>query len=203
MKRFTFLFVLLVVFLTSSTLPYKKEVFQYKVDYIENLDYLIVYDRVYDCYIPTEYQMYIEVVSDWYDIPIWILSRVITRESNWVYDEVNYSNENGSVDIGMMQLNSEYLSYYYWKLNDFNAIDVFNPYDNIDLGAKYLKYLYVQFGSWELAVAAYNCGPTRLRKGLGIPIKTKEYLEYVFQYRLERKEINNEYTTPEFSNRDS
>lgn len=32
--------------------------------------------------------------------------------------------------------------------------------------AKYLKKLYKEFNSWELALAAYNCGERRIRKGI-------------------------------------
>lgn len=32
--------------------------------------------------------------------------------------------------------------------------------------AKYLKRLYKRFGKWDLALAAYNCGPTKVRKAI-------------------------------------
>lgn len=35
---------------------------------------------------------------------------------------------------------------------------------NIEVAAKYLKALYNQFGSWKLAMAAYNEGPNNLNK---------------------------------------
>jgi soluble lytic murein transglycosylase-like protein len=44
--------------------------------------------------------------------------------------------------------------------------DPFHPYKNIDAGAKYLRELYEKFGSWDLAVAAFNKGPGGLERML-------------------------------------
>lgn len=204
MKRFLVrIMVICGAMLSLNALPYSQYTYKPKRNLIKDLDYLVVFERVYDCYIPLEYQNYISYLSKWYSVPVWVLARVITRESNWVYNETNL-NANKSIDIGMMQLNSDYLDYYYWRFNDLESIDVFNPYDNIELGVKYLRHLYELFGSWEIAVAAYNCGPTRILAGKGIPEKTQEYVDYVFQYRLIRKEVKPyEWTKPEFKNSDS
>lgn len=39
-----------------------------------------------------------------------------------------------------------------------------DPYRSTEAAVKYLKKLYNRFGKWELALAAYNCGPTRLSR---------------------------------------
>ena len=39
-----------------------------------------------------------------------------------------------------------------------------DPYKSTEAAVKYLKKLHKRFGSWELALAAYNCGPTRLSR---------------------------------------
>ena len=38
------------------------------------------------------------------------------------------------------------------------------PFVNAKLGAAYLRTLHEEFGNWEAAMAAYNMGPTRLRR---------------------------------------
>ena len=60
-----------------------------------------------------------------------------------------------------------------------------------ELAARYLRDLYDQFGSWELAAAAYNAGPARVRRALRrsgaysfwelaegrhLPAETREYV---------------------------
>lgn len=39
-----------------------------------------------------------------------------------------------------------------------------DPYRSTEAAVKYLKRLHRRFGNWELALAAYNCGPTRLSR---------------------------------------
>jgi membrane-bound lytic murein transglycosylase D len=41
-----------------------------------------------------------------------------------------------------------------------------DPELSSDAAAKYLKSLYRMFGNWELALAAYNCGPGNVRKAI-------------------------------------
>jgi len=41
-----------------------------------------------------------------------------------------------------------------------------DPYRSTEVGLKYLQHLHQEFGSWELAMAAYNCGPGRVKKAI-------------------------------------
>jgi membrane-bound lytic murein transglycosylase D len=44
--------------------------------------------------------------------------------------------------------------------------DRMDPEMSTEAAAKYLKSLYRMFGNWELALAAYNCGPGNVRKAI-------------------------------------
>jgi membrane-bound lytic murein transglycosylase D len=72
-----------------------------------------------------------------------------------------------------------------------------DPYKSTIAAAKYLKTLYNMFGSWELAIAAYNCGEKCVAKRLEsssvtsfseikdiLPSETKEYVPRFFAILL-------------------
>jgi membrane-bound lytic murein transglycosylase D len=42
----------------------------------------------------------------------------------------------------------------------------FDPYKSTEAACKYLKQLYGAFSDWELAMAAYNCGPGNVRRAI-------------------------------------
>ena len=44
--------------------------------------------------------------------------------------------------------------------------DRMDPEKSTEAAAKYLKSLYKMFGNWEVALAAYNCGPGNVRKAI-------------------------------------
>ncbi len=58
------------------------------------------------------------------------------------------------------------------------GVDPLNPKENLHGGAKYLAQQYRTFGSWYLALAAYNAGPGAVHKYGGIP-PYKETQNYV------------------------
>ena len=62
--------------------------------------------------------------------------------------------------------------------------DTFNPAENILGGAQYLREMYDQFGTWRLAVIAYNWGPGNLRQfgAEHMPKETRDYLRRVEIY---------------------
>ena len=53
-----------------------------------------------------------------------------------------------------------------------------DPRENVIGGTRYLRELRDRFGSWELALAAYNAGPTRVVEGR-IPAETRRYVKRV------------------------
>lgn len=60
-------------------------------------------------------------------------------------------------------------------------VDPTVPHENLDGGARYLKMQYQEFGTWRLALAAYNAGPGAVKKYGGIPPfrETKSYVRII------------------------
>jgi soluble lytic murein transglycosylase-like protein len=64
------------------------------------------------------------------------------------------------------------------------VLDVFDPKENIEAGAKYLKQLIDKYkGDLKLALGAYNAGPTTVDQAGGIPDiqETKDYVEAILK----------------------
>lgn len=57
----------------------------------------------------------------------------------------------------------------------------FDPEQNIAAGARYIRQMYDKFGSYTLAIAAYNAGPGNVQKHGGIPpfAETQNYVRKV------------------------
>jgi soluble lytic murein transglycosylase-like protein len=69
-------------------------------------------------------------------------------------------------------------------IEQFNVTDAFDPEQNIEAGATYLRQLMDKYkGDLKLVLAAYNSGPTTVDKTGGIPdIKeTQDYVEGVLK----------------------
>ena len=49
------------------------------------------------------------------------------------------------------------------------GVDPHDPFQNLEGGARYLAQQYKKFGSWRLALAAYNAGPAAVEKHKGVP----------------------------------
>jgi len=80
--------------------------------------------------------------------------------------------------VGLMQLSP-------MVIRELGIDDPFNPELNIDGGVRYLKDLLDTFdGDKELALAAYNAGPTQVLRYNGVPPfkDTQKYLKQVFRY---------------------
>ncbi|SMO63622.1 lytic transglycosylase domain-containing protein [Paracoccus laeviglucosivorans] len=61
------------------------------------------------------------------------------------------------------------------------GVDPNDPVQNLEGGARYLKMMYNTFGSWRLALAAYNAGPGAVQKYGGVPPfrETKNYVRII------------------------
>ncbi len=57
----------------------------------------------------------------------------------------------------------------------------FDPRQNILGGTRYLREMRNRFGSWRLALAAYNAGPARVESGRRLPLETRRYVEAVLR----------------------
>ncbi|AHD09742.1 MULTISPECIES: lytic transglycosylase domain-containing protein [Phaeobacter] len=62
------------------------------------------------------------------------------------------------------------------------GVDASDPKQNLEGGARYLARQYRKFGSWRLALAAYNAGPEAVRKHGGVPPyrETQNYVKKIW-----------------------
>ena len=88
-----------------------------------------------------------------------------------------------SIDVGCMQINLAYHPDAFENLEE-----AFNPYKNVEYGAKFLTKLYEQKGDWNKAATAYHSNT---------PIKAKKYAKKlsrvykdIVQASLEVKSVN-------------
>lgn len=61
------------------------------------------------------------------------------------------------------------------------GVDPNDPAQNLEGGARYLRTQYDKFGSWRLALAAYNAGPGAVEKYNGVPPynETQNYVRII------------------------
>lgn len=62
------------------------------------------------------------------------------------------------------------------------GVNPHDPYENLEGGARYLSQQYRTFGSWRLALAAYNAGPGAVQKYGGVPPykETRNYVRVIW-----------------------
>ena len=102
-------------------------------------------------------------------IPEDLFLRLIQQESNW-----NPTAKSHAGAYGLAQLIPSTARYL--------GVDIRDPYQNVDGGARYLKEQYRTFGSWRLALAAYNAGPGVVKKYGGVPPfkETRNYVKVIW-----------------------
>jgi hypothetical protein len=91
-----------------------------------------------------------------YNIPTDVFLRMIGVESSWNQGAVS---PKGASGLGQLMPGTAA------EL----GVDPSDPYQNIEGSARYLSQQFQDFGSWPLALAAYNAGPGAVRKYGGIP----------------------------------
>lgn len=101
-------------------------------------------------------------------IPEDLFLRLVQQESGW-----NPSAKSHAGATGLAQLMPGTAR----KL----GVDIHDPHQNLDGGARYLRMMYNKFGSWRLALAAYNAGPGAVEKHSGIPpyAETRNYVRVI------------------------
>lgn len=99
------------------------------------------------------------------NIPVNLAFSLAKNESS--YNPLAYNkNTDGSYDFGLFQLNSSSFGDVKNKYKDINK--------NTNVALAYLKELYVAYGSYDLALIAYNCGKVRRFNS-----KTQEHLKKI------------------------
>jgi soluble lytic murein transglycosylase-like protein len=104
-----------------------------------------------------------------YAIPEDLFLRLVQQESGW---NTNALSHKGA--IGLAQLMPGTARYLNVNPND--------PRQNLLGGARYLREQFDTFGSWRLALAAYNAGPQAVERYKGIPPynETKNYVRIIW-----------------------
>ncbi|MCS7299261.1 MAG: lytic transglycosylase domain-containing protein [Spirochaetia bacterium] len=118
----------------------------------------------------------IEEASKRYDLPKELIKAVIKAESN--FNPIAISPKNA---MGLMQLIPS-------TAMEMGVEDVFDPFQNIMGGTKYLRKMLDRFnGNLFLALSAYNAGPERVSRSGGIPDieETKDYVDRVIRFYKE------------------
>ena len=61
------------------------------------------------------------------------------------------------------------------------GVDPGDPRQNLEGGARYLSMQYRKFGTWRLALAAYNAGPGAVERHGGVPPyrETRNYVRVI------------------------
>ena len=101
-------------------------------------------------------------------VPEDLFLRLVQRESGW--NPVAVSTK-GATGLGqLMPETAEHL-----------GVDINDAEDNLEGGARYLRMMYDKFGTWELALAAYNAGPGAVEEHDGIPpfAETENYVKAI------------------------
>lgn len=102
-------------------------------------------------------------------VPVDMFLKLVQQESGW-----NASAKSHKGALGLAQLMPETAR----RLN----VDPLDPYQNLDGGARYLSQQYREFGSWRLALAAYNAGPEAVKRHGGVPPyqETRNYVKVIW-----------------------
>ncbi|TAG19848.1 MAG: lytic transglycosylase domain-containing protein [Rhodobacterales bacterium] len=98
-------------------------------------------------------------------VPEDLFLRLVQQESGWNPGAVSVKGATGLAQL--MPGTAEVL-----------GVDIADPEANLEGGARYLRMMYDKFGSWKLALAAYNAGPGAVEEHDGVPpyAETENYV---------------------------
>ncbi len=115
-----------------------------------------------------EHLEHARVVARKHGVPEDLFLRLVQQESGWNARAVSHKGATGLAQL--MPGTAKLL-----------GVDINDPKDNLEGGARYLKMMHKKFGSWKLALAAYNAGPAAVEKHGGVPpyAETKAYVKAI------------------------
>lgn len=101
-----------------------------------------------------------------YAIPQHIAHNLISVESGWRQNAVSRRGARG-----IMQLRP--------RTARGLRVNIYDTKQNIEGGMRYLRQMYNRFKRWDLALAAYHSGPTKVARYRGIPPKSRSYVRRI------------------------
>jgi len=103
-----------------------------------------------------------------HDIPEDLFLRLVQQESGWNPGAVS---PKGATGLAQLMPGTA----------DLLGVDINDPEQNLRGGARYLRMMYDKFGSWKLALAAYNAGPKAVEAAGGVPDfdETQNYVKAI------------------------
>ncbi len=100
-----------------------------------------------------------------HNVPEDLFLRLVQQESGWNVGAVSSAGATGLAQLMPGTANTL-------------GVDIDDPAQNLEGGARYLRQMYDKFGTWRLALAAYNAGPAAVEQHDGIPpyAETENYV---------------------------
>ena len=117
------------------------------------------------------YMNWIHQATAKYNLPPLLLARQLQEESGYRPDVIDGTVTSSAGAVGIAQLIPRY----------FPNVNPRDPQQSIFAAAQYMHQLYGDFGSWKLALAAYNWGPGNVKAhGMnGAPAETQRYVAQI------------------------
>ena len=141
------------------------------------IDYFAIKNRDYTRDIIKKKELYFPIFSETlakYDMPDELKYLAIV-ESGLRPNAISRANA-----VGLWQFISS-TGRQYGLHGNWYVDDRMDPYEATDAAARHLRDLYNMFDSWELALAAYNCGPGNVRRAIRRSGYKKEFWE-IYRY---------------------
>ncbi|OAN71751.1 lytic transglycosylase [Jannaschia sp. EhC01] len=105
-------------------------------------------------------------------VPEDLFLRLVQQESAWNIEAVSHA---GALGLAQLMPDTAVLL----------GVDPLDPVANLDGGARYLAQQFRRFGTWRLALAAYNAGPEAVERHDGVPPydETQHYVRVILGTR--------------------
>ncbi|TNC51118.1 lytic transglycosylase domain-containing protein [Rubellimicrobium rubrum] len=102
-------------------------------------------------------------------VPEDLFLRLVQQESGWNAGAVSHK---GAIGLAQLMPDTARLL----------GVDPMDPQQNLEGGARYLRRQFDRFGTWDLALAAYNAGPGAVIQHGGIPpyVETQGYVRAIW-----------------------
>jgi soluble lytic murein transglycosylase-like protein len=122
----------------------------------------------FDVVAPGPYKDMARDAAERHGVPVDLFYRLVRQESGWNPAAVSSKGAIGLAQI--MPQTAERL-----------GIDPTDAAENLEGGARYLSQQYRRFGTWRLALAAYNAGPEAVEHYDGVPpyAETENYVRAI------------------------